>query len=342
MRTPDMFISGIGVHLPETVSVDWAVADGLYHRLDADLHGWTGVAVAGDLPAPEMALHAAQEAVKRSGVDPTDINLLLYADSWHQGPDGWQPQYYLQRHLVGGEALAVEIKHGCSGMFSSLELASSYLRADPDRKAALLVMADNFGTPLMDRWRPGPGFVVGDAAAALVLTKEPGFAQLLSVCTATVPEAEEMHRAGEPLFPPGATVGRTVDFTARSVAFRTNALRRGGTQALFKVQQQTMAVAQRCLDEAGIGLAEVTRVAFMNSSREIVEQRGTGALGLPFELSTWDFGRTVGHLGASDQLVSFDHLLDTGQLRPGDHVLMAGMGPGVTLACAVVKVLRIP
>jgi 3-oxoacyl-[acyl-carrier-protein] synthase III len=342
VRTPDVFINGLGVYLPETVSVDWAVEQGLYHSIDAQLHGWTGVAIGGDTPAPEMALQAAQEAVKRSGIDPTEVDLLLYADSWHQGPDGWQPQYYLQRHLIGGEALAVEIKHGCSGMFSSFELAASYLAADPARTSALIVTADNFGTPLMDRWKPGPGFIVGDAASAVVLSKEPGFAQLLSVCTAAVPEAEEMHRAGLPLFPPSVTTGATVDFSARSEAFRSNALRRGGTQALFKVQQQTIAVAERCLDEAGIELKDITRVAFMNSSREIVEQRGTGALGLPFELSTWEFGRTVGHLGASDQLVSFDHLLNTGQLRPGDHLLMTGMGPGVTLACAVVKVLSTP
>ena len=342
MRTPDVFINGIGVFLPETVSVADAVAQGLYHQLDVDQHGWTGVAVAGDVPAPEMALQAAQEAVKRSGIAPTELNLLLYADSWHQGPDGWQPQYYLQRHLVGGDALAVEVKHGCSGMFSSLELAASYLVADPARTGALIVTADNFGTPMMNRWRPGPGFIVGDAASAVVLTRQPGFAQLLSVCTATVPEAEEMHRAGEPFFPPGATVGTTVDFTSRSEAFRTNALRRGGTQALFKVAQQTVAVVERCLDEAGITLKDVVRVAFMNSSKEIVEQRGTGALGLPLSMSTWEFGASVGHLGASDQLVSFDHLLATGQLQPGDHLLMAGIGPGVTLAAAVVKVLSVP
>jgi 3-oxoacyl-[acyl-carrier-protein] synthase III len=340
VRTPDVFINGIGVFLPETVSVADAVAQGLYHQLDVDQHGWTGVAVAGDVPAPEMALQAAQEAVKRSGIAPTELNLLLYADSWHQGPDGWQPQYYLQRHLIGGEALAVETKHGCNGMFSALELAASYLRADPQRRTALLVAADNFGTPLMDRWRMGPGYIAGDGASAVVLSKTPAFAELRSVCSATVAEAEELHRAGEPLFPPGPTGGRPLDFTGRSVTYRREAMANGtGTTALFRIQQQTVVVAHRAAEEAGIALADVTRVAFMNYSREIVEQRCLAALGLPMEKSTWEFGRNLGHLGASDQIVSLDHLVGTGELVAGDHFLMLGVGPGVTISAAVVKIL---
>jgi len=340
VRTPEVFIAGLGVCLPETVSVDWAVAHGRYSAEEVELHELGGAAVAGETPAPELALQAAQEAVKRSGIPATEVDLLLYADSWHQGPDGWQPQYYLQRHLIGGEALAVETKHGCNGMFSALELAASYLRADPQRRTALLVAADNFGTPLMDRWRMGPGYIAGDGASAVVLSKTPAFAELRSVCSATVAEAEELHRAGEPLFPPGPTGGRPLDFTGRSVTYRREAMANGtGTTALFRIQQQTVVVAHRAAEEAGIALADVTRVAFMNYSREIVEQRCLAALGLPMEKSTWEFGRNLGHLGASDQIVSLDHLVGTGELVAGDHFLMLGVGPGVTISAAVVKIL---
>jgi 3-oxoacyl-[acyl-carrier-protein] synthase-3/clorobiocin biosynthesis protein CloN2 len=112
-----------------------------------------------------------------------------------------------------------------------------------------------------------------------------------------------------------------------------------GTTALFQIQQQTVTVAHRAAEEAGIALADVTRVAFMNYSREIVEQRCMAALGLPMEKSTWDFGRDLGHLGASDQIVSLDHLVGTGQLGAGDHFLMLGVGPGVTISAAVVKII---
>ncbi len=343
MRTPQTFISSLGVYLPDPVSVEWAVERGLYSQRDVELHELAGAAVAGDVPAPEMALRAAQDAVKRAGVTPTEIDLLLYANSWHQGPDGWQPQYHLQRHLVGGDLLAVQLKHGCNGMFSALELAASYLAADPDRCTALLVAADNFGTPMMDRWSMGPGYIAGDGACAVVLNRTGGFAELLAVRTVTVAEAEELHRAGEPMFPPGPTSGRPLDFTARAARYRRDARNRPeGTLALLRIQQQTVAVVEQVLAEAGIGLDQVTRAAYMNYSREIVEQRGMGALGLPLAKSTWDFGRTVGHLAASDQIVSLEHLVTSGELRPGDHMLMFGVGPGVTIAAAVVRILEPP
>ncbi|MGB8940084.1 MAG: ketoacyl-ACP synthase III family protein [Streptomyces sp.] len=340
MRTPDVFIKATGRYLPETVSVEWAVEQGLYSAQDAEIHELGGAAVAGDTPAPEMALWAAQEALKRCGHRPEDLNLLLYADSWHQGPDGWQPQYYLQRHLVGGDVLAVEIQHGCNGMFSALELAAGHLQAGERPRSALLVASDNFGTPLMDRWTMGPGYIAGDGASAVVLTTEPGFARLLAVRSVAVPEAEQMHRGAEPLFPPGPTLGRPLDFSSRNDAFRQQSLSEGaGTAVLMQVHQQTLELVQRTLAEAGTAVGDIKRVAYMNYSREIVEQRCMAAIGLPMSASTWEFGRTLGHLGASDQMISLDQLVTTGELGPGDHMLMLGLGPGVTLSCAVVKIL---
>jgi 3-oxoacyl-[acyl-carrier-protein] synthase-3 len=343
VKTPGIFIGGIGAHIPEMKSIEWAVEKGYYPADEVELHELAGAAVAGDTPACEMALRAAQEAVKRYGTDPAELDLLLYCCTWHQGPDGWLPHSYLQRHLVGGRCPATEVRQGCNSMFSALELAASYLRAEPQRRAALLVAADNYGTPLMDRWRMGPGYVGGDAASAIVLTKEPGFARLLSVASVTVPEAEELHRGSEPLFPPGVTVRRRMDFAARNEQFRQNSISRSeGTTALIKIQQELLNVIEQAVDEAEITFADITRVAFMNYSREIVDQRCMSALEMPMSKSTWEFGKTIGHCGASDQILSFDHLVMTGQLGPDDHMLMLGTGPGVTISCAVLKVLQAP
>jgi 3-oxoacyl-[acyl-carrier-protein] synthase-3/clorobiocin biosynthesis protein CloN2 len=335
-----MFISGVGVYLPPTVSIEQAVAEGRYPAEQAAEHGLLGAAVAGDTPAPEMALRAATQALTRAQYPPTDIDLLLYADSWHQGPDGWQPQYYLQHHLTGGTPLAVEIHHGCNGMFSALELAASYLRADPRRTTALLVAADNFGTPMIDRWRSGHEHLIGDAGSAVVLTTRPegAFARLLAVGASAIPEAEELHRAGEPLFPPGATLGRTVDFVARGEAFQKEMANGADASAMAKIGGSLVGLIGRTLAEAGVTTADITRVAPMNFSRALIERLMIG-IGLTMEQSTWEWGRTVGHLGASDQVIALERLVSTGELGPGDHLLMLGMGPGATLSCAIVGIV---
>ncbi|GHH83287.1 hypothetical protein GCM10018793_45020 [Streptomyces sulfonofaciens] len=350
MRLSEMFISGLGVYLPSTLmSVESAVEQGLYDELEIELHQLAGAAVAGDTPAPEMALSAARDAFKSCGRHPSDVDLLLYASTWHQGPEGWLPHAYLQRHLVGGDVPATGIKQGCNGMFSAMELAASYLLAVPERKAALLVAADNYGTPMMDRFNIGAGYIGGDAASALVLTKERGFAQLLSVTSATVAEAEVLHRGATPLFPPSITVGSGVNFGARGGEARRRAVAKApggkpspGMVAMARVQERQPQVVQQALDEAGVTIDDITRVGYMSCSREIVEQRCMAPLGLPMSKSTWDFGRTVGHCGASDQTLALHHLLGTGELGPGDHMLMLANGPGVVISAAVVRILSTP
>ncbi|MFC4114185.1 ketoacyl-ACP synthase III family protein [Nonomuraea zeae] len=339
MRTPGIYLRSIGVHLPPVVSIETAVAEGRYPADEMEYFRLGGAAVAGDVPAPELALRAARHAFERSdGMSPHDLDLMLYADVWHQGPEGWQPQFYLQQHLVGGDVLAVELRHGCCGLFSALKLTAGYLR--PGGRA-LLVGADNHGSPLVDRWRMMEGYVVGDAGCALLVTTDPGFAELRSVNVVVLPEAESVNDGGVPMFPPDATVGRPLDFAARHSEFRKRLVARDGAGVMLAIQSTLMELVDRTLKEAGITLDEVERVAFPHGRWDNVEER-VSWFGLTLADTTWEYGAGIGHLGVSDQFVALDHLLATGALARGDYVLLVGVGSGKTLACAVLRILDIP
>jgi 3-oxoacyl-[acyl-carrier-protein] synthase III len=337
MRTPELFIGGLGVCLPEPVEVSTAVEQRWCSAEEAAVHGMASAGVAGQVSAPEMALSAARDALAATG---RGIGLLLYCDVWHQGPDGWLPQHYLQRHLVGGQALAMELHQGCNGLFAAIELAAPYLdRAPADHPDALVVTADNFGTPRFDRWRAAPT-VFGDGAAAMVLTRRPGLAQVLSVGSAAVPELEEGGRYGEPMFPPGATTGAPVDWVTRDEGFSKVVETAPELRiAWIMVQKAMMQLVARVTREAGIGFDDLSYVALTNLAPDAIEHRWMDLLRLPMSRSTWEFGRTVGHLGASDPLVSLEHLMRTGRVSAGDHVLLGGIGSGVTISCAVVRIL---
>ncbi|WP_436757965.1 ketoacyl-ACP synthase III family protein [Streptosporangium sp. V21-05] len=340
MRTPDIYLRSIGVHLPPVVSIETAVAEGRYPAEEKEYFRLGGAAVAGDLPAPELALRAARHAFERSGgMSPRDLDLMLYVDVWHQGPEGWLPQYYLQQHLVGGDVLSAELRQGCCGMFNALQFAAGYLRPGG---TALLVGADNHGSPRVDRWRMIEGYVVGDAGCALLLTTDTGFARLLSVNVVVLPEAESVNDGGVPLFPPEATVGSQLDFATRHRAFRGRLLARdGGAGVMLAIQSTLMELVDRTLKEAGITLDEVARVAFPHGRWDNVEERASW-FGLTLADTTWEYGSGVGHFGVSDQFVALDHLMAGGALAPGDYVLLIGVGAGKTLACAVVRILDIP
>ncbi|MEE2045563.1 ketoacyl-ACP synthase III family protein, partial [Nocardiopsis tropica] len=343
LQTPELWIRGLGVYLPETrVSVETAVAEGLTTAEEAAVHDMAGAAVAGELPAPEMALRSAREAYDQAGADPDDTRVLLYTDIWHQGPDVWFPQYHLQHHLVRGDVIAGELRQGCNALFTAMELTEPHLRGAPESATALLVAADNFSTPNVDRWRSG-AFVMGDGACAVLLGRAPGLARVLSVGSMVVPELEELHRAGEPEFPPAATTGTALDLRARG-----RALTEKGEEdpevdlAWFTLQQKMMLLVGRTLAEAGVGFGDIARATFSNLGPGAVEHRWMDVLKLPMEKSTWSHGRTIGHIGAADPFIGLRHLLDEGGVRPGDHVVLGGLGSGVTLSCAVVRIADTP
>ena len=343
MQTPEFFIRGVGAHLPPRSDIGWATRQGLLTAEEAGRAQLTGALVAGDVPAPQMALNAAREAVERCGQAPDELDLTLYSGTWHQGPEGWLPGSYLQNHLTGGDVPAIELVHGCSGMFGALELAVSYLRADPDRASALLIAADNYAGEVEQRWEPGP-FMAGDAATALVLSKQPGFAQLLSIRSGIVLDETDVNRRGQPLFPPSATTGTRVSLWQRGAKNRRRQPidRAKIADRMRRMQEKYSEVADAALSEAGITVADITRVGVIHTIREVIEDRGMHQLGVDFSKSTWEYGRGVGHCGASDQVMAFDHMLSTGQLQPGDHYMMLGTGPGTVLACAIIKILEPP
>ncbi|MEV0388089.1 ketoacyl-ACP synthase III family protein [Nonomuraea sp. NPDC050643] len=340
MRTPGTYLRSIGVHLPPVVTIETAVAEGRYPADDVEHFRLVGAAVAGDVPAPELGLRAARQAFERSGgLSPHGLDLMLYCDVWHQGPEGWAPQYYLQQHLVGGRVPAIELRQGCCGLFNALQLAAGYLRPGG---TALLVGADNHGTPLVDRWRMIEGTAMGDAGCALLVTTDTGFAELRSVNVTVLPEAEAVNDGGVPMFPPDATVGRPLDFAARNREFRRRLLNGDGARVMLMIQTTMMELVDRTLEEAGVTLDDVARVAFPHVRWDDVEHRGVNWFGLTLADTTWEYGARVGHLGVSDQFVALDHLLASGALAPGDHMLLLGFGAGTTLACAVLRILDIP
>lgn len=340
MRTHGTFLTGIGVFLPTAHSIESAVEQGLVTQAAAENSGISGVAVAGRLSSPEMALSAAERALKSSGLSAEDIGLLLYAGVWHHGPDGWGPQYYLQRNLLGDDLLAVELRHGCNGAFSALELAVPYLKAVPQIRGALIAASDNFGTPLINRWTPGDGLsYLGDAASAVVLSTSAGFAELLSVCTATYSQMEEAHRSGEPLFPPGVTTGTTLDFGARSERFQRQAIEGGDwIRLLLGHQRRSVECTKQALAEADVAAGNIAHVLIHSMPRQAAASY-LKILGFGLDQSTWDFGRTVGHLGASDHLAALHHLLSTNRVTAGDHLLLCGFSPGVTYKAAVIRIV---
>jgi 3-oxoacyl-[acyl-carrier-protein] synthase-3 len=334
----DVYIAGLGVYLPgEKMSVRDAIDRGLCDPETAQV-GWKAARIAGEMPAPDMAIRAANQAIAQSGHPPEDFALLLHACAWHQGPEGWSPHHYIQRHTIGGNSLAVGLRQGCNAALASMELAIPYLISNDERKAALICSADNFGTPLYDRWRAHRAVVYGDAGAAMVLSTQGGFARVLAVGSKSMPQFEELGRGVEPLFPPGVTVGRPLDFEERMAGYESDLL----YQAREHVPTLGAEIVKLTLEAAGLSIADVARVVHQATGSEMFLQVLLGPLGVETERGVLGFGQDNGRFGAADQVAGLAHLVQQGELAEGDHVLLLGGGPGMTATAAVLRIQDVP
>jgi 3-oxoacyl-[acyl-carrier-protein] synthase III len=347
MHVENLHIAGLGTYLPQPFPASKAVAEGRYDEAEWRKSGWTGAATAGNISAPEMAVIAAHQAMARSGHTAGDIALLLHASVFDQGPDGWSPHHYVLRHALGTEIPAMEVRQGCNGTLAGIELAHGHLVADPNRAAALVTGADNFGTARVDRWRyaaganTNRGSIFGDAATAIVLSASDGFARITAMNSASVPDMEEMNRPAGPLFPPAITLDGPIDVASRLASF----VRRFPEEAIraMKVLLHTRAeLGLRTIADAGITPADVSRVTHVFSGGEEYIRSILRPMGIDPARGMLDLGRDVGHLSVNDHLVALNHLVQSRQVAPGDRVLMISNGVGVSLAAAVVEITRLP
>jgi 3-oxoacyl-[acyl-carrier-protein] synthase III len=312
-----------------------AIEMGLYDEVLMLDSGVTGTLVADDTPPVEMAVSAARDALKRGGLEADSLGFLAYSSVLGHGPEMWYPAGYILRELGGSDTPVFEVRQGCNGMLAAMELAASYLTANTERDAALLTAADNFTSPRGDRWRGyGPGTVIGDAGSAMLLSTSGGFAEVKSVSQSSIPELEGLHRGNESLFDPYDR--SVIDLTRRARYFSRTEIPLNEVNQIIARRQAD--VITRSLAESDIGVDQISKIIYVNQGKYLLAQFLLDPLGLPESKASWDFGRTVGHLGANDHAVTLDHYMTTGQFKPGDHVLLAGAAPGFVVSSAVLTI----
>jgi 3-oxoacyl-[acyl-carrier-protein] synthase-3 len=337
MKVSGIHIAGIGTAKVPLLDTAEAVERGWYTAEDRESSGLVSISVAGTTPAPDLAVEAARVAVQRSGHSAEDFSGVFHTNVHPQGPDGWSAQHYINRKTINQPVTSVEIRNGCVGFFASLNLAAGYLGASADRSAVLLTCADNFGTPAVDRWTASSLFVLADGGGAVVLSKQAGFAKLLAIGATSNPEMEEHHRGAETLFPPGMTVGGTLNFEER-MAYGHERAAAGLVPSMADFGSVLVDTVERTLKEAGVSMGEITKVIHDGFARKGLEIIFLDPLGVEDDRGIWEFTRTVGHAGPLDQIRGLEYVWQNKQVRPGDKVLLVSGGPGMEAACAVLEI----
>ncbi|MGX1887239.1 ketoacyl-ACP synthase III family protein [Streptomyces sp. NPDC055287] len=341
MKVQGVHISSLGTHLPQQVSAVEAIAEGLYDQELYDTVGWRGTHVAGKVAALDMAVAAARTALHRQGPDGEPVESYLHSGAFYQGPDDISKPGYVLRELGLGAIPSLELKQGCNGTLAGIEMATGLMTGAARCGSVLITSAENYSTPLIDRWRgSAPAVVVGDGGAALVLSTTGGFAELVAINSSTLPELEGWHRGNDDLLPPQEPRFEPLSL-AKTVAEFTEGVM-PMTEAIELISKFSLDLMQRSLVDADLNASDIAALVSLNADGRAIDQWFLQPLGIPADRSSWEIGRHIGHIGACDQVITLERLLADGRLAPGDHVMLHAAAPGWSASTAVLRITDVP
>jgi len=319
-------IIGSGGYLPPRIVTNDELAAELATRQIETSDSWiverTGIrqrhlADAG-VSTSQLATRAAQAALDDAGVAAADLDLIIVATST---PDFVFPSTacLVQAKLGAKGGAAFDVQAVCSGFVYALSTADAFIRAGRAR-TALVIGAEVFSS-ILD-WNDRSTCVLfGDGAGAVVLkaSEEPGIM------------AAQLHADGSQM-----KILCAAGNVSHGEVVGDPFLRMDG-QAVFKLAVTSL--AKSAIDvcaEAGVSLADVDWLVPHQANVRIINFLGR-RLGIPDEKIVVTVDRHANTSAASVPL-AFDVARKDGRIKPGDTVMMQGVGGGFTWGSVLLRI----
>lgn len=263
-----------------------------------------------DVCCSDLALPACRSALAAAGIDASQIDLIIVATST---PDMVFPSAacILQHKLGAAGGAAFDVQAVCSGFVYALTIADSMIQSGAASKA-LVVGAEVFSR-ILDFNDRTTCVLFGDGAGAVVLeaSDAPGI------------HATDLHADGKHvdiLCVPGTVAGGKV--------LGDPFLKMDG-QAVFKLAVGVLAdSANTVLGKAGKSTADIDWLIPHQANIRIMQSTAK-RLRLPVErvIVTVD---QHGNTSAASIPLALDHGVRGGQIKPGQLLLLEGVGGGFT------------
>lgn len=323
MRTPTPLveIASTGRYLPDNVVTN----EDLSERVDTSdewIHSRTGIRerrIAPDgMGAAEMGARAARIAMKRAGVEPGEVDILILSTAT---PDRWLPSTACDAQALLGcdNAVAFDVMAACSGFLYGLSMAEGYLAAG--RGEIALIISTEKMSAIVDWEDRSTCVLFGDGAGAAVVKPSNGANRgiLSSHLRSDGHLAELLYRPG----------GGAVDPMSEDVLRRREHLVRMEGREVFKNAVRSMAEASHmALKEAGLTGEDVDLMVPHQANIRIIEATAKYA-GIPMEKVFVNLDK-YGNMSSATIPVALDEAKEQGLIDGGSNVLSAAFGAGLT------------
>ncbi len=272
----------------------------------------------------DFAVDACRNALEAAGVPPGDVDLIICATVT---PDRPIPATActLQTRLGCTRAAAFDMAAGCSGFIYAQSVAKQFILTGRCRH--VLVVGAELLTKFLD-WRDRTTCVIfaDGAGAALMSRGEPPRGVLASAMHTDGSMADFICMEGG-----GAEHPPSEETVARGLHF----IRMKGNET-FKIAVRSLEdVSREVLYKAGVETHQVDWLIPHQANQRIIDAVGT-RLGIPAERCFVNIDR-YGNTSAASIPIALDEAVRGGHVKPGQIVLMAAFGAGLTWAASVVR-----
>jgi len=272
--------------------------------------------------AIEMSTVASRRALACAGLDPADVDLIIYGGVSN---DELCPNSAsgVQLALGATHAAAIDLNTACTSFCYGLASATAMIRTGMIRNA--VVIGVELISRYMDWSNRNVAVLFGDGAAAVVLQAsdaEEGVIGSVLGCDAEARQTLRVRGFGCGYAGQGITFGDTIwDFDG---------------QVIFKRAVKAMSEAStKVLAEHKVSADDVSLVIPHQANLRIIESVAKHA-GIPMEKVIVTVQK-YGNMSAATVPVALVEALETGRVTPGSWVLMPAFGGGLTYCSLLVK-----
>lgn len=270
----------------------------------------------------DMAIVASLRALAAADLDPAEIDLILLGSLTM---DTLCPNTasLVQDAIGARNAAALDINSACTGFLYGLHIGTNLIRTGAHKK--VLVIGGEFISHYMNWSRRDVAVLFGDACGAVVLeaTEEPvGLISAKIGCEADAKYAIQITNLGS------AYSRLSDEFLYINWNFEG--------QEVFKRAVKSMAQAcEDVLAETGLSVSDVNLVVPHQANKRILDSLAK-RVGID-EDKVFVNVHKYGNTSAGTIPVALTESLEENRIKPGDYVLSASFGAGLTWGAALIK-----
>ena len=322
-------ITGTGSYLPETVLTNFDL-EKMVDTSDEWIRQRTGIAerriAEDDTATSDLSVQAARLAIKRSQIDPLEIEVILVATVT---PDTFFPSTacYVQKGIGAKNAAAMDISAACAGFLYGLDLANGLIVSG--QYDTILVVGGEVFNNIVDWNDRNTCVLFGDGAGAAIVqtTEEPK--GILASYIGSDGDYADIDLLGIP------AGGSRMPVTSEAIDQKLDKIQMNGRE-VFKLGVRLMPeAAQRALSKANVSVEEIDLLIPHQANLRIIEAVGD-RLGVPREKVYINVDK-YGNTSAATVIIALDEAIQDGRAKPGDLILLVTFGAGLTWGSTLLR-----